>query len=583
MRTRIPILHARGSRPVRTTALSVAAASVAAVLAGCTSSASHGSSSSSAFDAATCKGGTLTVLEQGSLSEFDPARLYTSGGGQIPALFFRALTTRDRVPGAAGNTVVPDLATDTGESSQNATVWTYHLKPGLKYQDGTAITSADIKYAVERTFDARLAGGPPYLRDWLAGGDTYQGPYKDPNGLSSIETPDAGTIVFHLRKSEGGFPYLAAETQFAPVPKAKDTGTAYADNPVSSGPYQFQSYTPKRHLVLVRNKYWSAATDGQRLACPDTIDIQSGLDPAVINQRLAAGVGADKDAITTDTSIGPTQLAQLSGNKALSSRVVTGAFAETVYLAFNTKTAPFDNLLVREALSYAVDREAVVNAVGGSSLATAATTFLPNQSALGYQPYDYFPAGASGDPAKAKQLLAQAGYPNGIAVSLAYENTDDDGDGPAVATALQAAYAKAGISVKLAPTGTDSDAFRAVAGDTSTEPGLSLNTWGADWPSGAPFLTPIFDGREIVRGGGNFNLAQYDDSGVDAQIDQIDQITDNAAAQKQWGALDARLGKLALTVPLYFPKNLTLFGPGVKNVYLSEWRGTYDIAVVSVK
>ncbi len=582
MRTRISTSHPRTSHPLRVTALSIAAVSVGAVLAGCSSTSSR-SSASSAFSAANCKGGTLTVLEQGSLSEFDPARLYTSGGGQIPALFFRALTTRDRVPGAAGDTVVPDLATDTGEPSQNATVWTYHLKPGLKYQDGTAITSADIKYAVERTFDAQLAGGPPYLRDWLVGGDTYQGPYKDPKGLSSIETPDADTIVFHLRKSEGGFPYLAAMTQFAPVPKAKDTGTQYADNPVSSGPYQFAGYTPKKQLELVRNKYWSASTDSQRLACPDKIDIQSGLDATVINQRLAAGVGADKYAITTDTSIGPTQLAQLTGNKALASRVITGAFAETVYLAFNTKKAPFDNQLVREALSYAVDRQAVVNAVGGSSLATAATTFLPNQSALGYHPYDYFPAGASGDAAKAKQILAQAGYPNGISVTLNYENTDDDGDGPAVATALQAAYAQAGIHVKLAPTGTDSDAFRAVVGDTANEPGLSLNTWGADWPSGAPFLTPIFDGREVVQGGGNFNLAQYNDAAVNARIDQINQITDNTAAQQQWGDLDAQLGKLALTVPLYFPKNLTLFGPGVKNVYLSEWRGTYDIAVVSVK
>ena len=120
-------------------------------------------------------------------------------------------------------------------------------------------------------------------------------------------------------------------------------------------------------------------------------------------------------------------------------------------------------------------------------------------------------------------------------------------------------------------------------GDPATEPGLSLETWGADWPSGAPFLTPIFDGREIVRGGGNFNLAQYDDPAINALIDKASQATDNAAAQQQWGEIDAQLGRLALTVPLYFPKNLTLFGPGVKNAYLSEWRGTYDIAVVSVK
>jgi peptide/nickel transport system substrate-binding protein len=150
-----------------------------------------------------------------------------------------------------------------------------------------------------------------------------------------------------------------------------------------------------------------------------------------------------------------------------------------------------------------------------------------------------------------------------------------------VATALQAAYAKAGITIKLIPI--DDSSFRDVATNPSAQPALTLFQWGADWPSGAPFLTPIFDGREIVQGGGNFNLAQFNDAGINAEIDQISQITDNATAQKRWGALDAELGKQALTVPLYFSKSLSLYGPGVKNAYLSEWRGTYDLAVLSVK
>jgi peptide/nickel transport system substrate-binding protein len=116
-----------------------------------------------------------------------------------------------------------------------------------------------------------------------------------------------------------------------------------------------------------------------------------------------------------------------------------------------------------------------------------------------------------------------------------------------------------------------------------TQPALTLTSWGADWPSGGPFLTPIFDGRQIVTGGGNFNLAQYNDPAVNAQIDKINQITDYAAAQKQWAALDAQLGKLALTVPLYEEATSVLTGSHVKNAYLDQWRGWYDIASVSVK
>lgn len=161
---------------------------------------------SSGGDSQPHKGGTLTVLNSNPQSDFDPARLYTSGGGNVPSLVFRTLTTRNRENGAAGAEVVPDLATDTGRPSENATVWTYTLKKGLKFEDGTPITSADVKYGIERSFAAELSGGAPYLRDWLIGGADYQGPYKDKKGLDSIETPDALTIVFHLNKPEGEFP-----------------------------------------------------------------------------------------------------------------------------------------------------------------------------------------------------------------------------------------------------------------------------------------------------------------------------------------------------------------------------------------
>lgn len=107
------------------------------------------------------QGGTLYVLNNQAQEDFDPARLYTSGGGNIPGLVYRTLTTRNRADGAAGSKVVPDLATNTGEPSQDATVWTYHLKDGLKYEDGTPITTADIKYDIERSFAPELSGGAP--------------------------------------------------------------------------------------------------------------------------------------------------------------------------------------------------------------------------------------------------------------------------------------------------------------------------------------------------------------------------------------------------------------------------------------
>ncbi|MFJ1971998.1 ABC transporter substrate-binding protein [Streptomyces sp. NPDC087903] len=537
---------------------------------------------SSGGDSSPHKGGTLTVLNSNPQQDFDPARLYTSGGGKIPSLVFRTLTTRNRENGAPGAKVVPDLATDTGRPNKDATVWTYTLKKGLQYEDGSAITSADVKYGIERSFAAELSGGAPYLRDWLIGGADYQGPYKDKGGLDSIETPDESTIVFHLDKPEGEFPYLATQTQFAPVPKDKDTGTKYEEHPVSSGPYKVvKNENDGERLTLERNTYWSASTDAERKAYPDRIDVRSGLDSSVINQRLSASQGADATAVTTDTNLGPAELAKVTGDKELAARVGTGRFGYTNYIAFNPKVKPFDDIRVRQAISYAIDRSSVVNAAGGSSLAEAATTFLPSQKSFGYTPYDLFPAGASGNAAKARELLKEAGHANGLTITLTHSNSKDFETSPEIATAIQDALKKAGITVKLQ--GLEENDYSDKIHSAKTEPGFFLAHWGADWPSGGPFLAPIFDGRQIVKDGANFNTGFLDDKSVNDEIDAINKLTDLDEAAKRWGVLDKKIGEQALTVPLFHPVYKRLYGENIRNIVISDWDGVLDPSQVAVK
>ncbi|GGR17599.1 ABC transporter substrate-binding protein [Streptomyces netropsis] len=529
------------------------------------------------------KGGTLTVLNRQPQKQFDPARLYTSGGGNIPSLVYRTLTTRNREDGAEGTKVVPDLATDTGTPSDDAKSWTYKLKDGLKYEDGSPITSADVKYGVERSFAAELSGSAPYLRDWLIGGDTYQGPYKEKKGLDSIETPDARTIVFKLKKSEGDFPYFATSTQFAPVPKAKDTGVKYAEHPVSSGPYRVvKNANDGEQMVLERNTHWSEETDKERHAYPDRIEVKSGLSSAVINQRLSSGQGADAAAVTTDTNLGPAELAQVTGDKKLAGRVGTGHFGYTNYLAFNPKAKHFDDPKVREAISYAINRTSVVNAAGGSSLAEPATTFLPNQKSFGFTPYDHFPAGKTGNAAKAKELLKEAGHEDGLEITLTHSTAQDFETSPEIATAVQAALKEAGIKVKLE--GLEINDYDEKTHSLDKQPDLFLAHWGADWPSGGPFLAPIFDGRQIVKeGAGNYNASRLDDSKVNDEIDEINKVTDHDAAAKRWGALDRKIGEQSLTVPLFHPVYKRLYGKSVKNVVISDWTGVLDVSQVAVK
>ncbi|MFV8129352.1 ABC transporter substrate-binding protein [Streptomyces syringium] len=565
----------------------VAAAAVSVVLIGgaaaCGPEGNDGAEGDGGAQGSAKKGGTLTVLNRQPQKQFDPARLYTSGGGNIPSLVYRTLTTRNREDGAKGTEVVPDLATDTGTPSDDAKTWTYKLKDGLKYEDGSPITAADIKYGVERSFAAELSGSAPYLRDWLIGGDTYQGPYKEKKGLDSIETPDAKTLVFKLRKSVGDFPYFATSTQFSPVPKAKDTGVKYAEHPVSSGPYRVvKNVGDGEQMVLERNTHWSEETDKERHAYPDRIEVKSGLSSAVINQRLSSGQGADAAAVTTDTNLGPAELAQVTGDKKLAGRVGTGHFGYTNYLAFNPEAKPFDDPKVREAISYAINRTSVVNAAGGSSLAEPATTFLPNQKSFGFTPYDHFPAGKTGNAAKAKELLKEAGHEDGLEITLTHSTAQDFETSPEIATAVQAALKEAGIKVKLE--GLEINDYDEKTHSLDKQPGLFLAHWGADWPSGGPFLAPIFDGRQIVKeGAGNYNASRLDDSKVNDEIDAINKVTDHGAAAERWGALDRKIGEQALTVPLFHPVYKRLYGKSVKNVVISDWTGVLDVSQVAVK
>ncbi len=155
----------------------------------------------------------------------------------------------------------------------------------MKFEDGSEITSQDVKYAVERSNFApeALSNGPTYFKAYLDGGDKYKGPYKDKSteGLKSIETPpDKYTIVFHLNKPFADMDYLAAFSQTAPIQQKADTGASYVQKMVSSGPYKFSAYDESKGATLVRNPQWDPPkTDPIRKALPDKIQLKFNVNP----------------------------------------------------------------------------------------------------------------------------------------------------------------------------------------------------------------------------------------------------------------------------------------------------------------
>jgi len=523
------------------------------------------------------KGGTLTVLSPEDFAHLDPAQNWTMRdvlfGGRT---LYRTLTAYAAAPGTPGTKVLPDIAQELGKPSDGNKTWTYKLRPGIKYEDGSPVTSKDVKYGIERIFAPELQEGAGYLRDMLAGGDTYKGPYKDPKGLTSIETPDDQTIVFKLGKPTANLDYILALPTSAPVPKAKDTGVKYDNAVFSSGPYKIEKYDRGKELSLVRNPYWDPATDPIRKAFPDRIDMKQGLSAATIEQRLIADQGPDRRAVAW-SDITSASMPRILNDAKVKSRFIAESSICTRMLTFNASKPPFNDLKVRQAVAYGVSRDAYRTAHGGEAMGALATSYLPPSMTGGVQ-NNAFQAPPGGDVAKAKQLLAEAGKAGGFEIKLTTVTSDA---GKAEAEAVQSSLARIGVRVKI--NAVDKSVFYDTIGTAKSQDELVFDGWCADWPNGASFIPPKFDGRNI-QPKGNQVRSQLDDKAVDKRIDEILAMTDPAAAQKAWGGLDTQIVGLMPAIPLVWDKMPLLRGSKVGGAYGHPiWQGEIDYAMVSVK
>ena len=221
----------------------------------------------------------------------DPGDTYYAFNWNFTRLYARPLTTFKPAAGKAGLELVPDLAEALGEVSADGLTWTYKLKQGITYDDGTPVTSKDVKYAIARSnYTDELINGPKYFQQYLDAGD-YAGPYKDKNldDFTGIETPDDPTIVFKLKAPFSEFDFLVSNPQSAPVPQAKDKGLQYQAAVASTGPYKMESHEVGKSLVLVKNDKWDPATDKNRKQLADRIEVQFKVDANDIDQRLLNG------------------------------------------------------------------------------------------------------------------------------------------------------------------------------------------------------------------------------------------------------------------------------------------------------
>jgi peptide/nickel transport system substrate-binding protein len=535
----------------RTATVGVILAAGALLLTGCNANPTTPAGSSTA---PVTKGGDLTVLTSQTELSFDPAKSQSLAITSL-GLVERRLTTWDITPGQPAKPV-PDLATTTGESSNGGKTWTYTLKDGVTFDDGTPITSQDIKYGLERSFAPELSGGLGYHKSLLAGAASYKGPYGGKE-LASIKTPDAKTIVFELNTPYGDWPWIASMPAFSPVPKARDTKPAtYGTQPAASGPYKVASYEQGVALKLVRNPSWSAATDAVRTAGPDTVTFKMSQDETVAAQALIADSG-DAQTSFGANFVPAAQLAQAQGNPSAKGRLVTSGAGALSYLAMNTQRGPLEDLKVRQALEYAVDRQAYLVASGGAISGDTATTLI-TPGIPGRAEYDLYPAPPAGDVDKAKQLLAAAGHSSDLNLTLV---TGNDTISLAQAQAIQQGLEKAGVTVKLQPLDANTLVQRVTAGSGDYD--LYIGSWQPDFPSPNGNIAPLFDSNQI--GNGNYNISRYSNPAVDTAIAKATGTVDPTAADTQWAAIDKTIMGDAPVVPLTYTKNSFLHGSKVQN------------------
>ncbi|MEU0224132.1 ABC transporter substrate-binding protein [Streptomyces sp. NPDC006284] len=499
-------------------------------------------------------GGTIYSLDQFDMDHMDPAQIYVSTEGAITVPIMRGLTGY-KIDDNGVTTLVGDAATDAGTMKDGGRTWSFTLKDGLKWEDGSAVTVDDVRHTFERIFAPFITEGPVYVQGWLEGGDKYKGPYEGKH-LDSIEI-DGKTVTFRLKEARSDFNFTLAMRGYSLVPKKLDTKEKYDKKPVSCGPYKIESRSVGKSMTYVRNEHWDPKTDPIRNAYPDSFHFQFGYELIASTDRYIADKGNDQYAISVFNEIAPERIAQVLTNAEYKKRILTKVDTVTYYWPINTTR--ITDVKVRQAINWAWPHQQLQTIAGGAYSTEIATTIL-SPVTPGYEKFDLYGTTKKpgGDPVKAKALLKEAGK-IGQKLVIAYQQSDTQ---VKVAVAVKEALEKAGFEVVNKQV--DKSTFYTQIGKIDNEYDLFGAGWSPDWPNGYSVFYPCWHGDNI--GNGRSNYAQLDDTGVNKAIYAAAKIADPDEANKAWGAVDRQIMELAPVVPDYHKIRNWIHGSKVGNV-----------------
>lgn len=583
------------------TAVAVVATSCLAVTAcssgGGTTSGSTGAGGSGAA-ANAVRGGTLNLLGSGDVDYMDPNISYYSIGYLGLRPWSRQLFTYPAVEGQTTKPV-PDLAesmpTQGSGISTDGKTYTIKIRSGAKWNTSPArqVTAADMVRGVKRTCNPQQPfGGLPDYESLIVGMKAFCdgfakvghtpaaiADYMEKTSLPGVVAKDDLTVVFTLTSPASYFPDMLTLPAFSPAPKEWDAylpaSPELAQHTLSDGPYQIESYTPTKNITFTRNPAWEAASDPVRKAYVDKIVINETVTQDSTQQQLQTGTpSADME---WDNFPPPSQLPALIAKKDPNLTIGPSA-SSNPYIVFNTvspnNNKALGNVKVRQALEYALNRTNIIQVLGGPNLNQALSHVLPANIVGGEQNFDLYPY----DPAKAKQLLAAAGFPNGLTLKMLYRNSSE-GSSKTFQTAQQD-LSKAGITVQGVPSPNADFYTKYLQVPTVAQRGvwdLAVAGWGADWYGNAAlsFFNPLFSGApSFPPNGSNFGL--YNDPATNTMITQAATAPTEQGAATLWAQADRKVMEDAPFFPITNPKQANYHASQVQNAVYVPAMQNYD-------
>ncbi len=562
MRTRLTAIAAGGL-----SALALAACGGTSASTGTTGGSSTGASASTDTSAVAPgapknsphRGGTLTMLWNGVGSSIDPAVDYD------PNWFLLRMTNDGlvgyrQVGGVRGNDLVPDLASAIPTPTDGGRTYVFHLRRGIRFSTGAPVTPADVRASLVREF--KIPGPGTTFYSAIVGASACETTPKTCTlAQGVVANASAYTVTFHLTQPDPNF-LQELTLPFADVlpagTPAQDTGT----HPLpATGPYEIQKYQPNQQMVFVRNPdfhQWSA--QAQPDGYPNRMVLQIGLPIEDATTEVEKGE-ADWMYDTPPSD----RLGSLASTYA--SQIHINPTTQVYYMAMNTRVAPFNNLKVRQALNYAVNRAAIVGLFGGTRLAQPTCQILPPTfpAYSRYCPYTANPGSgrwSAPDLAKAKALIA-ASHTSGQSVTV--DSLPDD-TSKNISLYFVSLLDQLGYHASL-KTLTPSVEYPYVQ-DSRNKPQISLSYWSPDYNAASDFLNVSVGCAGFHPGTtASPNLSEFCDPTIQKMTAHAltVQERDPSAANPLWAKIDRATTDQAPEVALFVANKLDLVSKRVGN------------------